>query len=84
VVFDASRLVRLREQLEGFAMAWLDRGEVAHVEGDHDLRADSLAQRDHAGVGTTDRKGCVGLDELCDPVEVLWDWAFDVDRPEAT
>jgi Glycosyl hydrolase family 79 C-terminal beta domain len=34
---------RLREQFEGFAMARLDRGKVASVEGDHDLGADPLS-----------------------------------------
>lgn len=42
----ACRGVQLWEQLEGVSVDRFDRGEVAAVERDHDVRADSLGQGD--------------------------------------
>jgi hypothetical protein len=71
-----------RKQLQSFAVAWSDDGEVTLVEGNDHRGAESLSKGDHRCVGTAKRKVAVLVDKLGDAIPVVRTRRLDLDPPE--
>lgn len=74
---------QLGQQFEHVTVPWLHGTEVATIERHDGRRADSLGERDHRRIGTPQREVRVLVDEIGDPLEVLWSRPVDVECGEA-
>lgn len=69
----------LRQQFERVAMSRTYGSKMTAVEGDDGGSIEALRQRDHRGIGSSEREIPIPLDKLCHTPEVFVAGSLDVE-----